>query len=107
MAEYIEREALLSKISRMIDYCEKDHKVNTLTALFQVGDAIIDCNVADVAPVRRGKWIKDESAYYPDDYYCACHDWRCSNCGETANDRYKPPKYCPECGARMDGEAHE
>lgn len=57
---------------------------------------------ADVEPVRRGKWIEDESAYYPDGYYCACHDWRCSNCGETVNDRYKPPKYCPECGARME-----
>lgn len=43
MAEYIDRENLLKKLSRMIDYCKKDNKVNGLTALFQVGDAIIDC----------------------------------------------------------------
>lgn len=43
MAEYIDRENLLKNLSRMIDYCKKDNKVNGLTALFQVGDAIIDC----------------------------------------------------------------
>lgn len=43
MTEYIEKELLLEKLSRIIDYCEKDKKVNTLTALFQVGDAIMDC----------------------------------------------------------------
>ena len=53
MDEYIEREALLKKISRMIDYCKKDYSVNGLTALFQVCDAIIDCKSADAVPVVR------------------------------------------------------
>lgn len=43
MAEYIEKEVLLQKLSRMIDYCQTDNEVNGLTALFQVGDAIMDC----------------------------------------------------------------
>ena len=55
MAEYIDKEKLLQKLSRMIDYCENDNKVNALTALFQVGDAIMDCPTADVVQVVRCK----------------------------------------------------
>lgn len=48
---------------------------------------------ADVAPVRHGRWTRI-------DY----HDARCSECGHKT---YYPDRislYCPECGARMDGE---
>lgn len=62
MAEYIEREALLKKINRMIDYCKKDRLVNGLTSLFQASDAIIDCKAADVAPVRHGRWTYDPNS---------------------------------------------
>lgn len=46
---------------------------------------------ADVAPVRHGRWIELSRAS------------KCSECGfETG--RYEPPRrYCPECGALMDG----
>lgn len=99
MTEYIERGALLSKISRMIDYCEKDYKVNALTALFQVGDAIMDCNVADVAPVRRGKWIPISDG----------DGAECSECGEYFDTNgftafIKVYRYCPNCGTKMAGE---
>lgn len=43
MARVIDADALLEKLQRMIDYCKKDNQVNGLTALFQVGDAIMDC----------------------------------------------------------------
>ena len=47
-------------------------------------------NVADVAPVRHGRWIE------------LSRTSKCSECGfETG--RYEPPRrYCPECGAKMD-----
>ena len=51
MAEYIDKEKLLQKLSRMIEYCKNDNKVNGLTALFQVGDAIMDCPATDVVEV--------------------------------------------------------
>ena len=38
----IDANALLEKLSRMIEYCKTDSKVNGLTALFQVGDAVMD-----------------------------------------------------------------
>ena len=43
MARMIDADILLEKLQRMIDYCKNDNQVNGLTALFQVGDAIMDC----------------------------------------------------------------
>lgn len=46
---------------------------------------------ADVAPVRHGRWIN--------------HGWStvCSECGEDY--AFAKRNYCPNCGAKMDGEA--
>lgn len=46
----IDAELLMQKLSKMIDYCEKnkDKKFNALNVLFQVGDAIMDCPTVDV-----------------------------------------------------------
>lgn len=45
-----------------------------------------------------GEWIEDRM------------DYRCSDCGETVKDEifymfypYRLPKFCPNCGARMEG----
>ena len=51
--------------------------------------------------VKRGEWV---------DHFV--RDWRCSECGEQIYtvrnvDGYcydDKPNYCPNCGARMDGE---
>ena len=58
--------------------------------------------VADVAPVRHAEWV-----------VCGDGDnvpWMCSHCGKTTAHKYKVRygKYCPHCGAIMDGGAdHE
>lgn len=58
---------------------------------------------ADLAKVRHGKWIKHRDEY-------DCEYIECSVCGENF---YPPenafefdilPKYCQECGAKMDNE---
>lgn len=55
---------------------------------------------ADVQPVRHGHWIHD-GLDIPHGV-----DWmHCSECGKR--DKYCPAtmtNYCPNCGARMDGE---
>ena len=57
----------------MIDYCENDNKVNGLTALFQVGDAIMDCPTADVVEVVRCKDCKFRGTDdCPSSYYLEC-----------------------------------
>lgn len=50
--------------------------------------------VEDVAPVSHGKWVGKPIAGY-------CNI-RCSECGEIYYNNGKW-KYCPNCGARMDG----
>ena len=52
--------------------------------------------VADVAPVRHGRWIMHD-----DEFGLTCE---CSACHiETMGDG----NYCPNCGAKMDGELNE
>ena len=55
ITEYIDKEKLLQKLSRMIEYCKNDNKVSGLTALFQVSDAIVDCPTTNVVKVIRCK----------------------------------------------------
>lgn len=60
-------------------------------------DQMIDCEpAADVAPVVHGRWTQ------VDDTKC-----RCSNCNIIALIGLYPhgdKNYCPNCGAKMDGE---
>jgi hypothetical protein len=96
MAEYIER-------SDAADFFEKSkqtmwHK-DDITATISSKKNI---SVADVVEVKYGKWeIKS------DDY--DCEYMMCSCCKEEfypvdADTVDTTPNYCPNCGAKMDGE---
>ena len=81
--EYIEREALIEELKRR----------DFLPVI--VKHAIEAVPAADVAPVRYGEWI--ERAWRP----------TCSLCGfrgSLIDAPISPFKYCPNCGAKMDGE---
>lgn len=58
MARMIDADALLEKLQRMIDYCKNDNQVNGLTALFQIGDAIMDCPTL----IPPNEWVSVENA---------------------------------------------
>lgn len=58
MARLIDADVLIGKLSSMVDYCRKDSKVNGLAALFEVGDAIMDCKTVDAVEVVRCKDCK-------------------------------------------------
>lgn len=80
--EYIEREALIEELKRR----------DFLPVI--VKHAIEAVPAADVAPVRYGEWI--ERAWRP----------TCSLCGFSGSlidAPISPFKYCPNCGAKMDG----
>ena len=92
MAEYIEREAAIKKIREegvrgegYADSEREDDVVNMLEAI----------PAADVATVVHGRW------YWAEDCHC-----KCSVCGQYATVKRVVIKtnYCPNCGARMDGE---
>lgn len=78
MTEYVEREATMEIVKRTSgDYAAAWSEIRKLPA-------------ADVEPVRHGRWL---------------YDGQCSECGEY--DAVDPfgSKFCPHCGARMDGGA--
>lgn len=60
-----------------------------------VYDAIQSVPLEDVAPVKHGKWIDMKVRLN--------HALICSVCGCGYGVMYEY-KYCPHCGARMDGE---
>ena len=77
MAEYIEREALLDALY--------DADVITFTGM----KILEKFPAADVQPVKHGRWKWSEGG-------------QCSECGfHNSNFGYD---YCPNCGAKMDGE---
>lgn len=91
MAEYIEREALMKELSESVE------PFNT-GSVFR---AIRKQPAADVAPVVHGRWINAP--------LCGNDECRCSECGSWHNIHANlrgeiTQKYCPNCGAKMDGE---
>ncbi|MBO7668983.1 MAG: hypothetical protein J6S60_00200 [Oscillospiraceae bacterium] len=92
MAEYIEREAALEvaigwREQLLPNYGENDEYVKCLET---VAEHLYDIPSADVRPVVHAHYIINEDG-----------DPRCSACGAKYIDSTK--RYCPDCGARMDG----
>lgn len=97
MAEYIEREALITKFKKM-----ELGEHGLVERLFADGvyAVIAAFPAADVAPVVHGRWIVQFDGPYK---RRRCY---CSNCGMhngiggIAKNQEKP--FCPNCGAKMD-----
>ena len=94
MAEYIDRES----IRKAIQSVTNDPNCPLFIAAM-IEQYIDEEPSADVAPVKHGKWEYEHGA------------WQCSNCGEDNPygidyDTARFSKYCPNCGAKMDGEGY-
>lgn len=97
MAEYIEREHLLRKFN-------VDDMMNVNGTLILLNDArnVIEKQpAADVAPVVHGRWRQTSKGVV-----------YCSNCGTVCgigahiDEVTEGLNFCPNCGARMDGESN-
>ena len=96
MAEYLEREALLRELRLW-----HMHKTDSLPDHFHYTGikAWLEALPAeDVQPVMHGKWVQIK--LLQDGYKAK----ECSACKATFWDLYRW-NYCPNCGAKMDGEA--
>ena len=94
MAEYIEREKAINKRRRVTEYDEAGFSV---TYSGVPVEEINNIPAADVVEVVHGRW---EEADDGDGVVCSvCGEDFCTIIHET--NRFK---YCPNCGARMDGE---
>ena len=93
MNEYIERERLLRRFN-----IDDMMNVNwTLISLEDARNTISNFPAADVAPVRHGRIIETiEDGHMKRVFSCCGTDFTKMTCWMT-------PKYCPYCGAKMDG----
>ena len=93
MSDYIKREDAIRSIADHDEF-KGERWIKEAWADYMIEDA----PTIDVAPVRHGHWIDDAGAL------------RCSECGVSFPDLhplYENAAYCPNCGARMDGESDE
>lgn len=109
--DLISRSALLEKATNVTKYDEGGWGVDLLavplcdvktapavdaeTVFEQMGlvKEAMDMEKAYLRPVRHGRWIISSDGYYP---YC----WDCKARPKGGN----MTKYCPNCGAKMDGD---
>lgn len=89
---YIEREAAIKAIMNdapeQVSYSRED-----------AADCIRYMDAVDVAPVRHGRW--ETHSDRPDSLICSV-----CKCGFDMW-KHDPHNYCPNCGAKMDGELNE
>ena len=95
MTEYIDREALKNDIAKSTE------PFNTGSVFRAINRQI----VADVAPVAHGRWI--DKPLIKSFKHTNIPVVECSVCGidfcDIINNHYFMYKYCPNCGAKMDG----
>lgn len=101
--EYIRREDFIQYLEK----CKKGTAVTNLVwaAIMAIERDVRDMPAADVAPVRHGCWIGEGDGYA--DGELVYDVWNCSECDYCIDDGTDDPeclpKYCPGCGAKMDG----
>lgn len=90
MADYIDRDKLIDMFCSQCMLVGKEH---CFVDCFDITNIRKLIPSADVQPVVHGHWVMEE------------YDYPCSVCGETVAYEYdvRILKYCPNCGARMDG----
>lgn len=103
MARYIDVEPLEEKLKEHIKKTESELMLGALSTFLRVLDIT---PTADVAPVRHGRFVPFEDVFMD-----TC--WECSECGlefylaDGGTPKENRYNYCPNCGAKMDGESDE
>lgn len=99
MADYINQDDTLDVLDRVCKACDNDncyrHKGLKYCPVMTVIDGIKDLPIADVYPIRRGRWVHDRHT-----------QWKCSICGnfldfDGLNCGRGSAFFCPNCGALM------
>lgn len=91
MDEYIKREYAVDAV---LDVYYDTPDIDLSGEKFEA--AILKIPAADVAPVRHGRWGTHSDR--PDSLICSV-----CNCGFDMW-KHDPHNYCPNCGAKMDGD---
>lgn len=93
MPRYIIERHAQEAMSMLICDCLRDKRIPNYE---DVKDALLTCPTADVVERKRGKWIEEAGMLM------------CSECGDAWGtqqfDEVMSFNYCPNCGAKMEGE---
>ena len=99
MAEYIELAEVKKRFAKRLDWLKRDIHDEYSRALYDCCEVDVDLideiPAADVAPVVHGKWDVVEGRRLDNAI--------CSNCGRRFQAYYEAYRFCPNCGAKMDG----
>ena len=101
MTKYIELEAAINEFNYQSQFYDAEWG-NKRFAPDDVETIIRSVPAADVAPVRHGRWIKMTGMMPPEyhgHYECSLCEWH-----GKYNIREQDYSYCPNCGAKMEGE---
>ena len=100
MAEYFSKETLQEKLNRKkAGPANKRYTEGWNDAILMVKSMIHSEKVADVAPVRHGRWLIPTKIGHRSFDIPHCSVCNGIPCGVDEN-----TKYCPNCGAKMDLE---
>lgn len=91
MAEYIEREAAIDAIMKVY---VGTAGYKTRERVWETREAIQKLPASDVAPVVHGRWLCVDTDTE--------HFFLCNRCKKK---EFWESNYCPNCGARMDGDS--
>lgn len=81
--------------------CEEGYQIKCVGCPLRDKDAKPCEHAIKVAPVRHGRWVM--SSDRPDTIICTC----CDNAFDVWKADIKRHHYCPNCGAKMDGQRLE
>lgn len=89
MSDYISRDEVLDAFGKATSWTDLGCRIDSIPA-------------ADVRPNVIGHWIEREDMYYGWNIWeCSeCHEEFCIEEGTPSDNEYK---FCPNCGAKMEG----
>ena len=96
MAEYIERAAVEKYIENGLNNPDRNKAFG-----FDAVEILYEVHympAADVVPVVHGRWIEERSQFTQSGKRAMC-----TRCDKRIEWLGNPLKYCPNCGAKMDG----
>lgn len=104
MAEYIDREELLLRLKKVVSTGD-DFSLGMQMATSNAIECIKEAPAADVEEVKHGEWGEFEDNILDTIYQCSvCKEEFVLIEGTPSENLWK---YCPNCGAKMDGKESE
>ena len=91
-------------IRAAVEYIEDWNRAPSMYHRRKLTEKFMALKPVDAVPVVHGRWIRVYSRPGVFKYL----GWTCDQCGQRTGNEYAPQwyKFCPNCGARMDGKGN-